>query len=188
MKDLPRVGFVCTGENALELSGAICCAGRLMRLFNENGYMTGGCFSCISPSKQSRLLRERICHMCACNDLVIAVGCDGFRQGDVVSDIIASIGGRELAYFSYRLSSEEYVDAESGKTHKCFPSRSIAVVYGETLILSVPAELPSSLGKLSSLMSALSFAVGNGRGRVPAKSMELEDLMTDFYAGRSFHD
>ena len=39
MKDIPRVGFVCTGENALELSGAICCAGRFMRLFTENGYM-----------------------------------------------------------------------------------------------------------------------------------------------------
>lgn len=188
MKDLPRVGFVCTGENALELSGAICCAGRFMRHFNENGYITGGCFSCISPSKQSKLLRERIIHMCACNDLVIAVGCDGFRQGDVVPDIILSMGCRELTYFSCKLSSEEYTDIESGKNYKCFPSRSVAAVCDDAVVLSVPAELPSSLGKLACLMSAISFAVGNCKGRVPAKSMELEDLMTDFYAGHNFQD
>ena len=87
MKDIPRVGFVCTGENALELSGAICCAGRFMRLFTENGYMTGGCYSCISPSKQMSLLKERIGHMCACNDVVVTIGCDGFRTGDVIPDI-----------------------------------------------------------------------------------------------------
>ncbi len=188
MKDIPRVGFVCTGENALELSGAICCAGRFMRLFTENGYMTGGCYSCISPSKQMTLLRERIGHMCACNDVVVAIGCDGFREGDVIPDIIDSVGNKALPYFSHKLSSEEYEDAETGKKHKCFPSRSSAVMCGPTVLLSVPSELASSLGKLNSLVSAISYAIGNLTNKSPAKSLELEDLMTDFYSQRSFQD
>lgn len=188
MKDMPKVGFICTGENALELSGAICVAGRLMRHFNENGYMTGGCYSCISPSKQTKLLRERICHMCACNDVVVAIGCDGFRKGDVVPDIITSVSHKDLPYFSYKLSSEEYIDAETGNTHKCFPSRSVAALYGSALILSVPGELPSSLGKINSLMSGISFAVGNSSDKQPSKPMELGDLVADFYMERSFQD
>lgn len=188
MKDLPKVGFVCTGENALELSGAICCAGRLMRHFTENGYMTGGCYSCISPSKQIKLLRDRICHMSACNDIVVAVGCDGFRAGDVVPDIIASVSHKDLPYFSYRLCADEYTDAETGAKGKCFPSRSVAAIYGSALILSVPAELPSSLGKINSLMSAIGFAVGNSSNKQPSKSMELGDLVADFYMERSFQD
>ena len=188
MKDIPRVGFVCTGENALELSGAICVAGRLMRHFNENGYMTGGCYSCISPSKQTKLLRDRISHMCACNDIVVAIGCDGFRKGDVVPDIITSLGQRELPYFSYRLCSEEYVDAETGIQHKCFPSRSAATMYGSTVVMSVSAELPSTLGKINSLMSAIGFAVGNSADKRPAVSMELGDLLEEFYMERTFQE
>ena len=188
MKDIPRVGFVCTGENALELSGAICCAGRFMRLFTENGYMTGGCYSCISPSKQMSLLKERIGHMCACNDVVVTIGCDGFRAGDVIPDIILSVCNRELQYFSGKLSAEEYVDAETGKPYKCFPSRSAAAMYGRTFVLSVPADLTPSLGKLNSLLPAIGYAIGNSSGKVPAQSLELEDLMTDFYAKSGFHD
>lgn len=188
MKDLPKVGFICTGESALELSSAICCAGRLMRHFGENGYMTGGCYSCISPSKQTKMLRERISHMCACNDVVISIGCDGFRDGDVIPDIVSCIAHKDLPYFSYRLSADEYVDAESGKTHKCFPSRSVAAICGSTVVLTVPAELSSSLGKLNSLMPAIEFAVRNSSDKRPAKSMELGDLVADFYAERSFQD
>lgn len=188
MKDIPRVGFVCTGENALELSGAICVAGRLMRHFTDNGYMTGGCYSCISPSKQVKVIRERICHMCSCNDVVVVIGCDGFRAGDVIPDIIASVSHKDLPYFSYKLSAEEYVDAETGVSHKCFPSRSTAAMLGSTLLLSVAADISPSLGKLNSLMSAIGFAIRACADKVPAKSIELEDLMTDFYMERSFQD
>ncbi len=181
MKDIPRVGFVCTGENALELSGSICCAGRFMRLFTENGYMTGGCYSCISPSGQMKILRERIEHMCACNDVVVTVGCDGFRKGDVIPEIVASVSEKDLPYFSHKLSSEEYVDAETSKTHRCFPSRSTAAMCGMAIIVTVPSELPSSLGKLNTLLPAISYVVGNSSGRAPAKSLELDDLMADFY-------
>ncbi len=188
MKDLPRVGFVCVGENALELSSAICCAGRFMRLFSENGYMTGGSYSCINPSSQMKLLRDRISHMCACNDVVVTIGCDGFREGDVVPEIIDTISSRSLSYFSCLLSGECYVDADTGKSHKCFPSRSNAVLTGSTILLSVPAELHSSLGKLSCLMSAISHAV-SGRGEnVCTSSLDLADLIADFYVEHSFHD
>ena len=188
MKDLPKVGFVCTGETALELSSAICCAGRFMRHFGENGYMTGGCYSCISPSKQTKMLRDRICHMSACNDVVVAIGCDGFRSGDVIPDIITCISQKELPYFSYKLSADEYIDAETGRVHKCFPSRSVAALYGSTVIMSVPAELTPALGKLNSLLPAIEFAVRNAADKRPAKSLELGDLISDFYAQRSFQD
>ena len=32
MRKIPNVGFMCVGESALELSGAICCAGNLMEI------------------------------------------------------------------------------------------------------------------------------------------------------------
>ena len=188
MKDIPRVGFVCTGENALELSGAICVAGRLMRHFTDSGYITGGCYSCITPSKQIKLVRERICHMCACNYVVVVIGCDGFRKADIIPDRITAISRRDLPYFSCRLSSEEYVDAESGISHKCFPSRSVAAVYGETLVMSVPADLSPSLGKINGLMSAISFAVRTGKDKAPARYVELEDLAADFCMEHSFQD
>ena len=188
MKEIPRVGFICTGENALELSGAICCAGRLMRHFSDNGYMTGGCYSCISPSKQAGVLRERICHMCACNDVVVTIGCDGFRAGDVLPDIVSSLSHRDLPYFSCRLSADEYTDNETGKTYKCFPTRSTAAIHSSTLVLCVSSDLAPTLGKLTSLMSAIAFAIGNASKKAPAKSLELEDLVADFHMERSFQD
>lgn len=188
MKELPRVGFVCSGESALELSGAICCAGRLMRYFNDNGYMTGGCYSCISPSKQARQFRERLGHMCACNDVVVTVGCNGFRGCDIVPDVVLAMCSSELPYFSCCLSSDEYTDAETRKKHSCFPSRGVAGLYSASLVLCVSADLPSTLGKISSIMKSLTFAVGNKSKKMPAASMELEDLVSDFYRERSFQD
>ena len=188
MKDIPRVGFVCTGENALELSASICCAGRLMRHFNENGYMTGGCYSCISPSKQVKQLRERIGHMCACNDVVITIGCDGFRQGDIIPDIVTAMCSHELPYFACRLSADEYVDAESKGLRKCFPTRSTAAIYSSSLVMCVSSDLHSSLGKISSLMDSIAFVVRNSSRKAPASSVSLDELVADFYMQRSFQD
>ena len=188
MKDLPKVGFVCTGETALELSGAICCVGRLMRYFNENGYMTGGCYSCIAPSKQIKLLKERIEHMCACNDVVVTVGCDGFRKNDVIADIVLSMGSRELTYFSCKLSADEYTDCETGKVYKCFPTMGVAAIYSSTLILCVSSDVAPTLGKISTIMPSLSFATRNVSKKEPAKSLELENLMSDFYLEGSFQE
>lgn len=188
MKDIPRVGFICTGEDALELSGAICCAGRLMRHFGDFGYMTGGCYSCISPSKQAKVVRERICHMCACNDVVVTVGCDGFGEGDIMPELVSSLIQRDLPFFSLKLSGDEYVDVSDGKTYKCFPSRNTAGIYSSSLILCVSADVSSTLGKLSEVMDAINFAVRNTAKKAPSKSLKLEDLIDDFYVESGFHD
>ena len=188
MKDIPKVGFICTGESALELSGAICCAGRLMRLFTDNGYMTGGCYSCISPSKQIPALRERIINMCMCNDVVVTVGCDGFRREDVLPDIVSSLCQRDLAYFASKLSSEEYVDAERKQLCRCFPSRATAAMYGTSVVINVSSDLPEALGKLTSLMFAIDFAVGNSAGKKPSKQGDFENMLSQVYSEAVFHD
>lgn len=188
MKDIPRVGFVCTGETALELSGAICCAGRLMRHFTDNGYMTGGCYSCISPSKQAGVLRERIANMCACNDVVVTVGCEGFREGDVMPDIVNSLCRKDLPYFVCKLSADEYTDADTGIRHKCYPSRATAAMYLGSVVLNVSSDLPSSLGKLNELMPSLGFAVRNAGVRAPANSLKLEDLVSGYCSETMFQD
>lgn len=188
MKDIPRVGFICTGEDALELSGAICCAGRLMRHFTDFGYMTGGCYSCICPSKQAKAVRERICHMCACNDVVITIGCDGFGEGDIMPELVSSLSHRDLPYFSCKLASDIYCDTTDGKSHKCFPSRSTAGIYSSCLVLCVSSDVSSALGKLSSMMDSINFAVRNTAKKAPSKSLNLEDLIDDFYLESSFHD
>ena len=188
MKDIPKVGFICAGESALELSGAICCTGRLMRLFTDNGYMTGGCYSCISPSKQMTTVRERIINMSMCNDVVIVVGCEGFRREDVMPEIVTSLCQRDLVYFASRLSDEEYIDSERGHTCKCFPSRASAGMYGSTVILNICSELPEALGKLTSLIHAIDFAVGNAAGKKPAKQDDFEKMFSHAYGAAGFHD
>ncbi len=186
MKDIPRVGFVCTGENALELSSAICCAGRLMRHFNENGYMTGGCYSCIAPSKQVKELRERIAHMCACNDVVITVGCDGFRAGDVVPDITSSLCERDMPAFAHRLCNEDYTEYPSGNACKGFPSRATAVMFRGCTILNLSSDLPSALGKVSSLLKSLNFVVTSGGTKVPLHGTDTGELVAEYHSGKSF--
>ena len=126
--------------------------------------------------------------MCACNDVVITVGCNGFRPCDVVPDVVLSMSSGELPYFSCKLSADEYKDAETGKNHTCFPARGVAAMYSSSIILCVSSDLPSTLGKISSVMTSLSFAVGNKSKKAPASSMELEDLVSDFYMERTFQD
>lgn len=188
MKDIPKVGFICTGESALELSGSICCAGRLMRLFTDNGYMTGGCYSCISPSKQIPAIREKIMNMCICNDVVVTVGCEGFRREDVLPDIVSSLCQRDLSYFASKLSCEEYVDAEKGYVCKCFPSRATAAMYGSTVVLNASSDLPEALGKLTLLMPSIDFAVGNSAGKKPSRQGDFENMLSKMGAGGGFHD
>ena len=61
-------------------------------------------------------------------------------------------------------------------------------MYGRTIVLSVPSDLAPSLGKLNSLLPSIGYAVGNSCGKSLAKSLELEELMADFYSGSGFHD
>lgn len=188
MKDIPRVGFVCTGENALELSGAICCTGKLMKYFNENGYMTGGCYSCISPSRQIKELRERIKNLCACNELVITVGCEGFREGDVMPDIAESISNKTLPFFTLRLSGDEYRSGEGGAIKKCNASRACAVYCAGAIVINLPADSIVALGKLDYLMNSIRSAVSDMGKKAVFKSLDPEYLLADFYSNSSFQE
>ncbi len=181
MKEMPKAGFVCTGENALELSGAICCGGRLMRYFNEKGFATGGCYSCIAPSKQQDVLKERIINLCLCNDVVVTIGCEGFRSSDVLPDVILEISDRTVTPFVNGLCGEEYVDATLRKTVKCFPSRATAVMYENCLVLNLPSDVTTALGRLAALMSSVGFIVASSGKKRPFQSVNLGELTADFY-------
>ena len=186
MKDIPRVGFVCTGENALELSGAICCAGKLMRYFNENGYLTGGCYSCVSPSKQIKELRERIKSLCACNEVVITVGCEGFRQGDVMPDVIESLSNKTLPFFTLRLSGDECGALDGGAVKRCSASRACAVYCEGALVMNLPSDSSVALGKLNYLINSIRSAVSDMGKKAVFKSLDPEYLLSDFYSTGGF--
>lgn len=188
MKEMPSAGFVCSGENALELSGAICCAGRLMRYFNDSGYSTGGCYSCIAPSKQIDVLKKRIINLCSCNDIVLTIGCEGFRKCDVIPDIVCDIAHRTVHNFVNTLSGEEYPDSTGFGRVSCFPSRATAVMYESCLILNLPSDVRTALGRLSPLMGAIGFIVGSSGNTRPFQSNNLGDLTADFYCHNSFQD
>ena len=51
-------------------------------------------------------------------------------------------------------SSEEYKDIESGKNYKCFPSRSVAAVCDDAVVLSVPAS-PTAYSKFSIVFTVI---------------------------------
>ncbi len=188
MKEMPKASFVCTGENALELSGAICCSGRLMRYFNENGFSTGGCYSCIAPSKQIEILKERIINLCSCNDVVMTIGCEGFRQCDVLPDLLCEISDRTVTPFVNTLCGGEYVDAVTKKTIRCFPSRATAVMYGKSLVLNLPSDVTTALGRLSVIMNSLGFVVDSAGNKRPFQSTNLGELVADYYCTSSFQD
>ncbi len=188
MKEIPKAGFVCTGESALELSGAICCAGKLMNYFNENGYITGGCYSCISPSKQINAVRERLYNMCACNDVVVTIGCEGFRNGDVIPDITESLSTKSLAYFGLRLSGEEYTDIVGNVVKKCFPSRATAAFCAGAVIVNLPSDSAVAVGKLAPLMEAIGFAMENSGKKADKNTLDFDNLMSEYYCQSGFQE
>ncbi len=188
MKEMPKAGFVCSGENALELSGAICCAGRLMRYFNENGYSTGGCYSCIAPSKQAESLKKRMINLCECNDIVVTVGCEGFRECDVIPDIVREISHRPVPHFSSALCEDKYIDAPQNSVVRCFPSRAVAGMYGSCLIINLPSDVRTALGRLSPLMGAIGFIIGSSTNKRAFQSTNLGDLTADYYCQNSFQE
>lgn len=188
MKEMPRAGFVCTGENALELSGAICCGGRLMRYFNENGFTTGGCYSCIAPSKQLQVLKERIVNLCACNDVVVTIGCEGFRECDVLPDLLCEISHRTVTPFVNALCGNEYVDATTKRTVKCFPSRATAIMYESCLVLNLPSDVATAVGRLSALMNSVGFIVSSTGEKRPFQTSNLGELTANYYCKSSFQD
>jgi len=188
MKEMPSVGFVCTGENALELSGAICCAGRLMRFFNDNGYSTGGCYSCICPSKQIDSLKGRIENLCKCNDVVVTVGCEGFRGSDVIPDVVQEMASRTVPHITTALCSEEYIGSDGVNRVSCFPSRAVSVMYGECLILNLPSDVKTALGRLTPIMGKIGYIVGSASNKCPFQSTNLGELTAEFYCQSSFQE
>ena len=188
MKEMPKAGFVCLGENALELSGAICCAGRLMRYFNENGYATGGCYSCISPSKQIDSLKKRILNLCSCNDIVITVGCEGFRSCDIIPDVIREISARTIPHFTDALCTDGYPDISGLKKIKCFPSRAIAVMCENCLVINLPSDTRTALGRLNPLMSDIAYVTSLSGNKRAFQTVNLGELTADFYCNGSFQD
>lgn len=188
MKEMPKAGFVCTGENALELSGAICCAGRLMRFFNENGYMTGGCYSCISPAKQTESLKKRLVSLCGCNDVVVTIGCDGFRACDVIPDVTLEIAHRTIPHFTDALCNDNYPDTDGLKRIRCFPSRAVAVTYNNCPVINLPSDTRTALGRLSPLMPDIGFIVASASNKRPYQSLNVAQLTADFYCNSNFQD
>lgn len=185
MKEMPKAGFVCVGENALELSGAICCAGRLMRYFNENGYATGGCYSCIAPEKQPQGLKKRVINLCVCCDVVLTVGCEGFRKCDVMPDITEDIGHRTVAHLAGTLCGDSY-KGQNGKTIKCFPSRAVAVMYEGCLLLNLPSDVKTAMGRISAIMGEIGYIVGTSGTKRAFQPVELAELTANYYYGENF--
>ena len=188
MREMPKAGFVCTGDNALELSGAICCAGRLMRFFNEKGYATGGCYSCIAPQKQIDSLVKRVAALCDCNDVVLTVGCEGFRECDVMPETVLKIAHRTIPHFTDALCGDTYPDAEGIRRIRCFPSRAVAVMYKSCLVINLPSDTRTALGRLAPLMGDIAFVTASSSNKRAFQSTNLGELTADFYCRSSFQE
>lgn len=190
MKNIPKVGFICTGADALELSGAICCCGKLIRLMKSAGYITGGCYSCISPDKNVDSLRQKLKYMCACSDVVITIGCEGFRETDVIPDVTSSLCDREASFFTYWLSAGD-TDVRPDCSFRpdepdfLYPSRAVAAFCRGALILNLPSDSPIALKRLTAILPSVNFAV-NKNGKSAGESAAIENLILNYYSEKSF--
>ena len=177
---------MCVGENALELSGAICCAGRLMRLLRQNGYFIGGCYSCVTPSRQYESVREHLKHLCECCDLVITIGCEGFRDVDVMPGITNSVSDSDASFFALRLCSEK--SAKSGLSGTPIdlgiPSRATAAFCSGALIMNLPSDPDDAEKRLESLIPSVGFALNCASGKSPSDALRLEKLLLNYYSDK----
>lgn len=173
MKDLPSASFICTGENALELSSAICCAGKLMKILKNSGYSIGGCYSCISPSKQAPVVAKKIKHMSAVSALVITIGCEGFRPCDAIPDITNALAEKDAQFFSHWLcagdtgSHNETADkSQFPDSDYIFPSRATAVFCSGALVINMPDDVQNARARLCALLPSINFAImGSDSGK-----------------------
>ncbi len=191
MKDIPKVAFVCVGENSLELSGAICCAGKLIRVFRENGYSIGGCYSCISPSTSSDSLKERIRNMTFCNDVVVTVGAEGFKKTDVMPDIIESLSDKKAPFFTYWLSAG---DTNADGCNRAlngldddfiYPSRATAVFCNETLIFNMPDDPILAKKRLCALLPSINYVMNKNNKKNPKELLTVENLISEYFQNKS---
>ncbi len=114
MTAMPKVGFLCTGKNPLELAASIHCQTRMTPLLRENGFAVGGCYTelieCDSPEKIKRV-GKTLEHLCHANDLVLTLGCEGFAAGDVIPDVTEVVCPTGVAYFTNLLCGSQSVYA-----------------------------------------------------------------------------
>lgn len=191
MKDIPKVAFVCTGENALELSGAICCAGKLIKILRHSGYMTGGCYSCISPKSCVDSLREKIRNMSQCCDLVITVGSDGFKETDVVPEITSSLSDRQAPFFAYWLSAGDTNQKGTGRASHLidedfvFPSRATAVFCNKALVINMPSDPAVARKRLCALLPSIAYALNTNVGAESNQLLEVEKIVSDYFRDKS---
>lgn len=177
MNEMPNVSFICSGENALELSSAICCAGKLMRLLKDEGFCVSGCYSCISPSERIAVTARKLRHMCSLCDLVITVGCEGFRPCDVIPDITRAVSDRDADFFSGILGGN-LENTDNGN----FPSRAFAGFCSGALIMNLPCDVITARKRLSSLLPSVRYAVAHSKGRDVLKTGTYEDVAREFFS------
>lgn len=103
MTDKPKMGFLCTGKNPLELSVSVHCAYKLMEILRDAGFATGSCYTEIFSDTTERIIQRAagtLSHLCISNDLVITVGCEGFDEADIIPDITDAVCRKKATYFS----------------------------------------------------------------------------------------
>ncbi len=182
MNDLPNASFVCSGQNALELSSAICCAGKLIRLLKDEGFSVAGCYSCISPGDKISLTAKKLRHMCSVCDLVITVGCEGFRPCDIMPDITRAIADKDASFFTGVLDAGEVNDVKSGQSQQVFPSRAFAGFCSGALIMNLSCDVQASAKKLSALLPSVRYAISHSKGKTAVKSKSAEELIAEFFS------
>ncbi len=168
MKNTPNVGFICVGDTALELSGAICCAGKLMKIFKGAGFDVGGCYSCMCPSLQRMSLKSKMEDMCKINSLVVTIGGEGWRKTHVIPDITEEISDRCAAYFSNILSCADVksdCDGTGAVKDKgrdfTYASRANAGFCGDCLVINLPCEIEIARRRLISVLPSLNLVINS---------------------------
>jgi len=182
MYDLPNASFVCSGQNALELSSAICCAGKLIRLLKDEGFSVAGCYSCISPGEKISLTAKKLRHMCSVCDLVITVGCEGFRPCDVIPDITRAIVDKDANFFTGVLNAGQVDSVKNEQETRVFPSRAFAGFCSGALIINLSCDAEISTKRLSALLPSVRYAVSHSKGKTAVKSKSAEELITQFFS------
>ena len=190
MKNMPNVGFVCAGETALELSSAICCAGKLIGIMKDAGYSTGGCYSCLHPYAQRENLRDKLRCLSDINDVVITIGCEGYRSCDVIPELTESVCCRSAPFFTCCLSagalrtdkSEREACADGDFT--AFSSRAFAGFCGSCLIMNFSDDAIIASKRLKALLPSVNFAVGKASGNNKGAVKQSLDSLVDCFLHR----
>lgn len=182
MTDIPRVGFLCTGANHLELASSIYCAKHLMGTLRESGYAAGGYYTAVLVPLSAEVreaAKEKLIQLSLYNDLIITTGCDGFREGDIMPDLTKEISQQEAPCFALQVCGAQAGQPKNAGTDglqekRSIPSRGTAGITGHTLILNLPGDYEIAKRRLFGMLPAIHFAVMglSGKSAYDAKSIE----------------